>query len=229
MEHHFDGETYRAEWDYDRLKGSLQRTFYTLLDGELHHVLDLRKVGGDAAATRVRDLRKAWCGSMRIETVKGEKGGTKRERMASYRLDLTSVRPFWARQILNGEVRAPKEKDDLPEDRDALHELLKAAIEEVVQLEDTQHAKTAIKDLWKLIHQHKTPAPDSGAPEGHPDKEPESVGDTLADLFYDDHHEETEVVVGPSVDVLDEDEGADEEENEDITSIMQSMMEDAGL
>lgn len=211
MEHHFDGETYRAAWDYDRLKNALQRVLWVLLDGKMHHILDLRKVGGDAAATRVRDLRKPWCGSMRIPEYRDATAKSKKDRLSSYRLDLTSVREKWVRGILNGDVKEPKKKDGLPDDPEEMRHLLEQAIAELVQLEDIQHAKNAYKHIMEKITKHKTPAPGSGAPEGHPDREPDKDAELIFDLLGQDTRlgndptvasTESSTAQGPSEDLL---------------------------
>ena len=51
------GWTYQAHYDQARLTSNLQRVLYLLLDGEFHTLAELRRVGGSAADSRVRELR----------------------------------------------------------------------------------------------------------------------------------------------------------------------------
>jgi hypothetical protein len=51
------GRTYRPQYDKARLKGSLQRVLYLLLDGRRHTTAEIRKVGGSAGDSRLRQLR----------------------------------------------------------------------------------------------------------------------------------------------------------------------------
>ena len=191
MEHHVHGETYRAEWDYDRLKNNRQRVLYTLLDGKAHHIPALRKIGGDAADMRVRELRSDWCGTMKVDEWR-EPGG-----LSYYHLDLASVDDYWVRRVLNGEVRRPKKKDLLPDNPNEMLELLREAIEELVALDNIKHAKNIYRSIQEEIHRRKTPAPGSGAPGGHPDLEPEEDSETVFDLACEPVVEP--VVVGPKV------------------------------
>jgi hypothetical protein len=51
------GWTYCPEYDKARLKGSLQRVLWLLLDGQRHTTAEIRKVGGSAGDSRLRQLR----------------------------------------------------------------------------------------------------------------------------------------------------------------------------
>jgi len=51
------GWTYRPQYDKARLKGSLQRVLYLLLDGQRHTMAEIRNVGGSAGDSRLRQLR----------------------------------------------------------------------------------------------------------------------------------------------------------------------------
>jgi len=63
----FDGETY-SPIDESRLKNNLQWVFFAMQHCEWHSLADLRLVGGSAADSRVRDLRKPRFGGFEIET-----------------------------------------------------------------------------------------------------------------------------------------------------------------
>lgn len=163
MQFYFDGETYRAAYDYDRLKNGVQKIFWILLDGQWHGTLELRDRVMPSADTRVRDLRKPWYGMQEIQE---EPDPT--TKMGRYRLLLDSVEEEWARRILGNEIQVPK-GSTLPSDPEEMLDLLTAACAELVALDDIKHAHNAYRNIRKKIESHKKPPPGGGAPPGHPD------------------------------------------------------------
>ena len=137
-EFQFAGHTYVPERDYARLKNNLQRVFSCLLDGHWHTLSALRSIGGTGADTRLRDLRKDWCGSMVVEQRATEKPG-----VHEYRLDLASVSPEYARKILCNEVRAPVA--ELPLEVESAKSEMHAMIELLTLPKD-------IGDVYRLLH-----------------------------------------------------------------------------
>jgi len=67
--------------DEERLKSNLEKVRLLMRDGEWHSLEELRGVGGSAADSRVRDLRKDQHGSLNVEAEKVS-GGTWRYRVA---------------------------------------------------------------------------------------------------------------------------------------------------
>lgn len=227
MKFHFDGETFRASYDYDRLKNGVQKTLWMLLDGKWHEILDLKEaIEQDAVPTRVRDLRKPWYGSHHIDMEINPATN-----LARYRLDLESVEEHWLKRVLGGEARPPKQKG-LTKDPEELRELLLLAIDELLGLDDIKEAQNTYRGIRKRIECHKTPPEEGGPPPGHRDLESENDSEVVFDLLsspssgLEEGAEAPEkvVVVGKAV--------ADPEQEEDpgpIDAIMQSMFEDAGL
>lgn len=163
MQFYFDGETYRAAYDYDRLKNGVQKIFWILLDGQWHGTLELRERVMPSADTRVRDLRKPWYGMQEIQEEPDPATKTGR-----YRLLLDSVEEAWARRILGNEIQVPK-GSALPSDPEEMLDLLNAACAELVTLEKIKHAHNAYRNILKKIEGHRTPNQQGGPPPGHPD------------------------------------------------------------
>jgi biotin operon repressor len=66
----FDGETYEPEFDFDRLKGQLQRVFALMQDGKwrsLGHIAQATGGSEAAVSARLRDLRKDKFGGHEVE------------------------------------------------------------------------------------------------------------------------------------------------------------------
>jgi len=73
----FDGETYEAKHDFDRLKGQLQRVFRIMKDGQWRSLSHLALVAGVSEASvsaRLRDLRKDKFGGHQVERKRYEGG-----------------------------------------------------------------------------------------------------------------------------------------------------------
>lgn len=168
MKFHFDGETYRAAYDYDRLKNGVQKILWILLDGEWHGTQELRDRVMPSADTRVRDLRKPWYGSLEIEEEPDPDTN-----MGRYRLDLESVDEESARRVLMNEVEIPKGRP-LPKDPGEMHDLLIGSCAEIVALEAIKHAHNVYRSMRRKIESHKVPNPRGGPPPGHPDLAPET-------------------------------------------------------
>lgn len=183
MKFHFDGETFRAGFDYDRLKSGIQRIFWILLDGKWHGTMELRELVMPSADSRVRDLRKAWYGTMEIEEDPDPETG-----MGRYRLDLASVEEVWARRILGGDIKVPKGKK-LPTDPDEMRDLLLIAVEDLIALDEIKHAHNTYRSIQKKIKSHKTPDPKGAPPPNHADLDENSDPDedalTFAQVCYD--------------------------------------------
>lgn len=65
----FDGATYDAEADEARLTGLLERVFDCMKDRKWRTLAEIKKVTGGTEASvsaRLRDLRKARCGSRKV-------------------------------------------------------------------------------------------------------------------------------------------------------------------
>lgn len=164
MKFFFDGHTYRAQYDYDRLKNGVQRIFWILLDGKWHGTQELRDRVMPSADTRARDLRKPWYGSQEIEELPDPDTN-----MGKYLLHLDCVEEEWARKILGNDIKIPKGKK-LPADPGEILDLLTAACSELVALDDIKHAHNTYRSILKKIESHKTPDPRGGPPAGHPDE-----------------------------------------------------------
>lgn len=66
----FDGHTYDAERDHDRLRAQLNRVQAAMFDGDWHTLADIAERTGDPEASvsaRLRDLRKTKFGSHVID------------------------------------------------------------------------------------------------------------------------------------------------------------------
>ena len=69
----FDGETYEPEFDFDRLKGQLQRVFALMQDGRwrsLGHIATACNCSESSASARLRDLRKDKFGGHQVERIR---------------------------------------------------------------------------------------------------------------------------------------------------------------
>lgn len=90
----FDGETYRAPKDYQRLKGQLERVLVLLERGGWYTLAQLAKEAGGSEASvsaRLRDLRKPKYGSRIIERERID-GGLYKYRLGVIRKELMSIR-----------------------------------------------------------------------------------------------------------------------------------------
>jgi len=73
----FDGETYVAERDYERLSGQLKAVFDLMQDGRWRTLGEIRKTveGSEAAiSARLRDLRKRKYGAHEVQREHIERG-----------------------------------------------------------------------------------------------------------------------------------------------------------
>jgi len=66
----FDGKTYRAGYDYERLANALQKVLWIMLDGEWHSLDELRRRVSSSADSRLRDLRKQKFGAFEIQAAR---------------------------------------------------------------------------------------------------------------------------------------------------------------
>lgn len=67
---HRDGETYEAEFDYDRLNAQAARVYDAIKDGEWYTLSEIEFKSGDPQASisaRLRDLRKPEFGGLDVE------------------------------------------------------------------------------------------------------------------------------------------------------------------
>ena len=67
---HFDGDTYEAEYDFDRLTTQLARTFNVIADGQwrtLGEIAELTGAPEASASARLRDLRKQKFGGYTVD------------------------------------------------------------------------------------------------------------------------------------------------------------------
>jgi len=92
----FQGTTYTADIDFDRLKNNLQRVYMMLSDGKWHTAESLRQFGGSEATRRIRDLRGNIWGPLRVESERVD-GGVWR-----YRIDLDTLTQHIHDKILSG-------------------------------------------------------------------------------------------------------------------------------
>lgn len=66
----FDGVTYDADFDFNRLSNTLRKVFDVMRDGEPHTIADIaHRVGSSEASVsaRIRDLRKPRFGAWTVE------------------------------------------------------------------------------------------------------------------------------------------------------------------
>ena len=67
---HFDGDTYEAEFDYERLTGQNRRVYDVVAGGDWLTLDEISQITGDPQASvsaRLRDLRKDKFGAATIE------------------------------------------------------------------------------------------------------------------------------------------------------------------
>ena len=97
----FAGETFDPSLDLDRLTNNLQRVYALLLDGRWHTAEEIRSIGGSEGTRRVRDLRGATWGPLKVNRrrVEGSPG------LWAYRLDLGTITRAIHARILGGGVR----------------------------------------------------------------------------------------------------------------------------
>jgi len=67
---HRDGETYNAEFDYDRLNRQMKRVWSVMADEKWHTLYEIGRITSEPEASisaRIRDLRKAKFGGHIVE------------------------------------------------------------------------------------------------------------------------------------------------------------------